>query len=414
MSESEVISAEGTDSSGPSPTHQFRRIGIVCPYSWDAPGGVQTHVRDLAHALIAKGYEVSVLAPGDDEPDEDFVVSAGRAIPIRYNGSVARLIFGPLSTQRVRRWIDEGHFDILHVHEPAAPSLSLVATWAAEGAIVGTFHTSNENSRMMSGTARILRSALEKLNGRISVSEYARETLREHIGFDSVIVPNGVDVAFYADAEPMTSTPVDAEVVTFLGRVDEPRKGFQVFAQAMPAIARERPEAVFYVAGPGDVDSALKLVPRSLHGRIHFMGRISDGQKAALLRRSNVFVAPNTGGESFGIILLEAMAAGACVVASDLEAFVKVLGDDGAGRLFPNEDFEALAREVIELLTDKAVRERIAHHGRDRAYSYDWNAVVNEVIEIYDTVYVPGEVVREDVGATALGRAKLWGRGESS
>ena len=156
------------------------RIGIVCPYSWDVPGGVQTHIRDLTHALQSRGHQVSVLAPGDEETEDDFVVSAGRAIPVRYNGSVARLAFGPFSGQRVRKWIDEGNFDVVHVHEPAAPSISLVTCLVSEGALVGTFHTSNARSRMMAVSAGFLKVALEKLSARITVSAPAHVTLGDH------------------------------------------------------------------------------------------------------------------------------------------------------------------------------------------------------------------------------------------
>ncbi|MGH3323883.1 MAG: glycosyltransferase family 4 protein, partial [Streptomyces sp.] len=179
------------------------RIGIVCPYSWDVPGGVQFHIRDLAEHLIRLGHEVSVLAPSDDEtPLPPYVVSAGRAVPVPYNGSVARLNFGFLSAARVRRWVHDGRFDVLHIHEPATPSLALLTCWAAQGPIVATFHTSNPRSRAMIAAYPILQPALEKISARIAVSEYARRTLVEHLGGDAVVIPNGVDVGFFAGAEP--------------------------------------------------------------------------------------------------------------------------------------------------------------------------------------------------------------------
>ena len=169
------------------------RVGIVCPYSLDVPGGVQNHVRDLAEVLIDLGHSVSVLAPADDDtPVPSYVVSAGRAVPVPYNGSVARLAFGPLSAARVRRWIREGEFDVLHIHEPATPSLSLLALWAATGPIVGTFHTAMPRSRMMSAASSILRPALEKISARIAVSEPARATLVQHLGGEPVVIPNGL------------------------------------------------------------------------------------------------------------------------------------------------------------------------------------------------------------------------------
>ena len=391
------------------------RIGIVCPYSWDVPGGVQTHIRDLTHALQSRGHEVSVLAPGDEETADDFVVSAGRAIPVRYNGSVARLAFGPFSGQRVRKWIDEGNFDVVHVHEPAAPSISLVTCLVSEGALVGTFHTSNARSRMMAVSAGFLKVALEKLSARITVSAPAHETLGDHselFGASTVTIPNGVDVSEYADAEPMAIEPADAQVVVFLGRIDEPRKGFQVLAPALATIAGQCPKARFFIAGPGDADHAAKLIPKSARSRVHFLGRISEAEKASLMARADVFVAPNTGGESFGIILLEAMAAGAAVVASDLEAFALVLGADPVGKMFGNENSADLAQAVIDVLRDDVMRQDFVTRGKDQAYKYDWNVLVDEVIGVYESVHVPGQVVREDAAGTVFGRAKVWGKGD--
>ena len=154
------------------------RVGLVCPYSWDVPGGVQEHIRDLAEALIDLGHHVSVISPADDDASlPDYVVPAGRAVAVPYNGSVARLAFGPLSANRVRRWIKDGNFDVLHVHEPAAPSLSLIACWVADGPIVATVHGANPRSRALHAAEPVLRSALEKISGRIAVSEAARTTL---------------------------------------------------------------------------------------------------------------------------------------------------------------------------------------------------------------------------------------------
>ena len=180
------------------------RIGIVCPYTWDVPGGVQQHIRDLAEALIELGHEVSVISPADDDtPLPDYVVPAGRAVPVPYNGSVARLAFGFLSAARVRRWVKEGNFDVLHVHEPAAPSLSLLACWVADGPIVATFHTAMPRSRLIHATSPVLQTALEKISGRIAVSEAARTTLVEHMGGDAVLIPNGVTVRRYEKASPL-------------------------------------------------------------------------------------------------------------------------------------------------------------------------------------------------------------------
>ena len=195
------------------------KIGITCPYSWDVPGGVQQHIRDLAEALIDEGHEVSVISPADDDtPLPPYVTPAGRAVPVPYNGSVARLSFGFLSANRVRRWIRDGGFDVLHVHEPEIPSLSLLACWVATGPIVATFHTAIPRSRILLVTYPVVRTALEKINGRIAVSEAARTTLVEHIGGDAVVIPNGVATRRYRKAEPLPGWPGPGGAIGFLGR----------------------------------------------------------------------------------------------------------------------------------------------------------------------------------------------------
>ncbi|MDT0320708.1 glycosyltransferase family 4 protein [Streptomyces millisiae] len=379
------------------------RIGIVCPYSWDVPGGVQFHVRDLAEHLIRQGHTVSVLAPADDDtPLPPYAVSAGRAVPVPYNGSVARLNFGFLSAARVRRWVHEGDFDVLHVHEPAAPSLALLTCWAARGPIVATFHTSNPRSRAMAAAYPILQPALEKISARIAVSEYARRTLVEHLGGDAVVIPNGVDVEFFASAEPKAEW--QGRTIGFIGRIDEPRKGLPVLMRALPAVLAEHPDARLLVAGRGDEKEAVADLPAAMRGRVEFLGMISDEDKARLLRSVDLYVAPNTGGESFGIILVEAMSAGAPVLASDLDAFAQVLDGGAAGELFPNEDAEALAAAANRLLADPGRLAELRERGSSHVRRFDWSTVGADVLAVYETVTDGAGAVAPDERAGLLGR----------
>ncbi|GLF96359.1 glycosyltransferase family 4 protein [Streptomyces yaizuensis] len=361
------------------------RIGIVCPYSWDVPGGVQFHIRDLADHLIRLGHEVSVLAPADDDtPLPPFVVSAGRAVPVPYNGSVARLNFGFLSAARVRRWLHEGTFDVIHIHEPTSPSLGLLSCWAAQGPIVATFHTSNPRSRAMIAAYPILQPALEKISARIAVSEYARRTLVEHLGGDAVVIPNGVDVDFFARAEPRSAW--QGGTIGFIGRIDEPRKGLPVLMKALPAILAARPDTRLLVAGRGDEEEAVAALPAELRRNVEFLGMVSDEDKARLLRSVDVYVAPNTGGESFGIILVEAMSAGAPVLASDLDAFAQVLDRGAAGELFANEDADALATAALALLGDPGRRAELSRRGSAHVRRFDWSTVGADILAVYETV----------------------------
>ncbi|MYT29109.1 glycosyltransferase family 4 protein [Streptomyces sp. MspMP-M5] len=381
------------------------KIGIVCPYAWDVPGGVQFHIRDLAEHLIRTGHDVSVLAPADDEtPLPPYVVPAGRAVPVPYNGSVARLNFGFLSAARVRRWLQNGAFDVIHIHEPASPSLGLLACWAAQGPIVATFHTSNPRSRAMIAAYPILQPALEKIRARIAVSEYARRTLVEHLGGDAVVIPNGVDVDFFARAEPRPEW--QGRTIGFIGRIDEPRKGLPVLMKALPAILAAVPDARLLVAGRGDEDEAVAGLPAALRSRVEFLGMVSDEDKARLLRSVDVYVAPNTGGESFGIVLVEAMSAGAPVLASDLDAFAQVLDQGEAGELFTNEDAEALATAAIGLLNAPDRLAELGERGAKHVRRFDWTTVGADILAVYETVAAGASAVATDerVGL----RARRW------
>jgi phosphatidylinositol alpha-mannosyltransferase len=365
------------------------RIGIVCPYSLDVPGGVQNHVQDLAEALVALGHEVSVLAPaasGGGRPS--YVVPAGRAVPVRYNGSVARLTFGPLSAARVRRWLHTGRFDVLHVHEPFTPSLSMLAVWAARGPVVATFHTAMTRSRTMAAAQGALQLILERITARIAVSELARKVQVEHLGGGAVEIPNGVAVVRYARAEPLPGWPGPCRpgaggAIGFLGRVSEPRKGFPVLREAFVTLAQRRPGLRLLVAGPGDETDALAAVPAGLRERVVFLGRVSEPDKPRMLRSLHLYVAPNLGGESFGMILTEAMAAGAPVVATDLEAFRRVL--DGAGELFPAGDAAALAALLGQLLDDPERRAGLAERAATVVAGYDWPVLAQRVVEVYES-----------------------------
>src|SRR5271169_2211156 len=361
------------------------KIGMVCPYSWDVPGGVQQHIRDLAETLIEEGHDVSVISPADDDtPLPPYVVGAGRAVPVPYNGSVARLSFGFLSVNRVRRWLKEGEFDVLHVHEPAVPSLSLLACWVASGPIVATVHTSIPRSRVLVVTYPVLRTALEKINGRIAVSEAARNTLVEHIGGDAVVIPNGVATRRYRKAEPLPGWPGPGG---FLGRLDESRKGLAVLLKAFEILGPGRRGLRLLVAGPtADAEEVLYRVPAGLRDRVALLGQVSEDDKIRVLHSVDVFCSPNTGGESFGIVTAEAMAAGLPVVASDIEAFRELLDGGQAGELFTVGDPVDLARAAGQLLDDADRRAELSAAALAAVAQYDWSVVARDVLRVYATV----------------------------
>ena len=369
-----------------------KRIGIVCPYGWDTPGGVQSHVGDLAEYLIRQGHYVSVLAPAIDEENlPEYVTSAGRPISIPYNGAVARVLFGPIAFSRVRQWINNGSFDVLHLHEPAIPSISLLACWAAEGPMVGTFHAAAKRQKVTFAVAPILEPVIEKLTARIAVSEAARETLTEHLETDAIVVPNGIYADRYRDGvvEPRWT----GDTLGFIGRFEETRKGLDVLVAALPSIITRFPQLRIFVAGPGDSEAFLKRVDPQLHSRFTFLGRISEEEKANFLTSVALYIAPNTGGESFGIILAEALAGGASVIASDIPAFDSLLGHGKYGTLFESENSADLATKVIDLLGDKDKRRAIAQRGKDYAQEFDWDVVAEKIYDVYEMAMVGGATV---------------------
>jgi phosphatidylinositol alpha-mannosyltransferase len=253
----------------------------------------------------------------------------------------------------------------------------------ARGPVVATFHTAMTRSRAMAVAQGALQLVLERITARIAVSALARKVQVEHLGGSAVEIPNGVSVARFARAEPLPGWPGDGGTIGFLGRFTEPRKGFPVLLRAFTALAAARPGLRLLVAGPGDPDHV--EVPPALRDRVVFLGRVDEDTKARMLRSVDLYVAPNLGGESFGMILTEAMAAGAPVVASDLDAFRRVLDGGTAGALFPTGNPEALATTLDRLLGDRAARAALSTRASEAVAAYDWPTVAERVLEVYVT-----------------------------
>ena len=345
------------------------RVGLVCPYSLDVPGGVQNHVLGLAEALSTAGHEASVLAPGEapcDHPSVQ-VVSLGRAVPLRYKGSVGRVAFGPATATRVGRWLEAGDFDLVHVHEPLTPSASLLAVRASEVPVVATFHTAQDRPRALATSANLLRPWLGRIDAHIAVSETAAGTVRRYLPVQPQVIPNGLDVGGYAGHRHR-----DGRTLLFLGRIDEPRKGLPALLRAWPTIRERVPAARLLVAGPG-------RTVREQPAGVELLGELDEVAKRSVLRDADVLVAPNTHGESFGLVLVEAMAAGTPVLAHDLPAFRDVLGDGRLGELYDDD----LVERAVQLLTDPARRGRAVAAAMRAVIRYDWSTVAPQVLEVY-------------------------------
>ncbi len=364
------------------------RVGLVCPYSFDTYGGVQNHVLGLARYLRDSGHEPHILAPG--WPHHTLIdgltfTSAGAAVPVPYNGSVARVNIGPRTAARVRRWLRRCDFDVLHIHEPVTPSVALLALWLAGEPIVATYHTATPRSRTMELAGSALSGWIAKIDAGMAVSESARQVVVHHLGLDALVVPNGVR---HADFEHVPAPSRlgggpggwrggDRPRVTFLGRLDERRKGLEVLLSALPGIRAAVPDVDVVVAGRGS---------HPLPPGVRSLGAVNDHDKRDLLTSTDVFVAPHRERESFGLVLVEALASGADVVASDLPAFTDLLRSDGQnlGRLVPVGDPGALAQAVVDRITDRAPSAQPAASAAVRRY--DWSVVGAAVTEVYHAV----------------------------
>lgn len=404
------------------------RIGLVCPYSFDTPGGVQNHVLGLARHLHEHGHQPHILAPGEVPVTDSTAIdslgadstgagrnaaragttdrllivgsrftSAGAAVPVRYNGSVARVNFGPLSAARVRRWLRDQSFDVVHIHEPVTPSIGMLALWAADVPVVATFHTATPRSRTMQLAGGTLSAAIEKITAGIAVSESARQVVVQHLGRDAVVIPNGFRFEDFGVGGPYGRWRGGRRPrLSFLGRLNEPRKGLDVLLAALPTIRAGYPDLDVVVAGQGD---------RRLPPGCRAVGMISDRQRAGLLATTDVFVAPHLARESFGIVLLEAMASGAPVVASDLDAFADILtahpvtGEGPLGATYPAGDSEALAAVVARVLASPD-QDQVAA-ARRASRRYDWGVVGSAVTEVYHAAIALGT---RQVNARGAGR----------
>lgn len=357
------------------------RIALACPYAWDAPGGVQTHVRQLAGRLRGFGHRVLVLAPSFSTPAEPFVRSVGRPIRIPYNQSVAPIALLPGSWKRVRDALQEFRPEVVHAHEPLVPGTGMFAVRSSQAPAVGTFHAYGDRSRLFTVAAPALRPVWRRLDARLAVSQAAASFVSSRFPGDPLrVVPNGADVELFADAVPAPLP--EGRRILFVNRLD-PRKGFPVMVEAFRRLAEARPDVVLVVAGDGRDRVAVRDLPIEIRARVVMLGNVVHAELPPYHAACQVFCAPATGRESFGIVLVEAMAAGLPVVASDIAGYREVVRDGVEGWLVPPGDPGALAQAVDRILDDPQAAETFARAGRDRAQRYSWDTVAREIESVY-------------------------------
>lgn len=356
------------------------RIALVCPYAWEAAGGVQVHVRSLATRLLERGHEVAVLTPMRSAIRDPWVRSVGRPVRVSYQGTVAPI--APLSYRRVRSALAAFRPDVVHVHEPLTPSASMFATLVARAPVLATVHAYVDRSIAMELAAPILRRIWRRVTVGVAVSEAAASFLRRVLPDASLeIVPNGVDVGALAGAEARSDLPPGRRIL-WVNRLDA-QKGFPVAVAAFSKVLGEIPDAVLVVVGEGKDREALGLLTQDTRARVDMRGAVPNDQVPSYLAASEVFVSPAVGQESFGIALVEAMAAGLPVVATDIPGYREVVSNGVEGLLVPPRDPEALAAGLVTALTEPGLAKRLGEAGRERARTFDWPIVVDRLEELY-------------------------------
>jgi phosphatidylinositol alpha-mannosyltransferase len=347
---------------------------MVCPYSLTIPGGVQMQVLALARALRDVGHVVQVLSPCDGPPPEAGVTPLGKSIPWATNGSVAPIAPDPSAAVRTIRALRSEQFDVVHVHEPLVPGPSLTAVLFCAQPTVGTFHRAGA-SRAYTMLSPVTKRLGKRLTRRVAVSEDALKTARDGIGGDFDVLFNGIDVGRFASATP---TPTDGPTVLFFGR-HEPRKGLGVLLDAAASLPDD---VTIWIVGQGPQTEALQA-KHANDPRMQWLGRVDDDELAQRLAGADVFCAPSLFGESFGVVLLEAMAAGTAIVASDLPGYRAVARPEEHAVLVAPEDPDALAKALNELLVDPRRRDELVAAGRGRAEDFAMPKLAAAYADIY-------------------------------
>ncbi|HEX7736130.1 MAG TPA: glycosyltransferase family 4 protein [Ktedonobacteraceae bacterium] len=387
------------------------KIGLVSPYDWSYPGGVRDHVWHLANEFIAQGHDVRILAPASGprrKIPEKYVYKIGWTTPIPANGSIARVAaFDPALALRLRRVLQRENFDILHIHEPLVPGLSLAALRSSQTVTVGTFHASSEVSLTSTfnlayaSLVPLLRPMLRHLDGRIAVSSATYAFITHYFPADYRIIPNGVKLDHARQpAEPFPRLMDGKQNILFVGRFEK-RKGAKYLLRAIPAIRERYPNTRFIFVGDGRLRAGFqRFVERRGWHDVVFTGYVTSEDKARYFASAHVFCAPATGGESLGIVLLEAMAAGKPIVASNISGYATVITHGINGLLTPPRSSADLAKAIGQLLKYEPLRQRLSQAGRLKAQEYAWPHVATQVLDYY------AELINEQKHAT--GR-KIYG-----
>ncbi len=367
------------------------KIGLVSPYDYSHPGGVINHVSYLAHHLRMMGHDVKIVAPVRRKSVRYFdveVTAVGRPIPIPYGGTTARIALSPWLPYQVRRILEREEFEVIHLHEPFIPMLCLSTLIESKAINVGTFHACHERSGIYWLNRSTMRKLGVKLHGKIAVSKPAQDYISKYLPADYRIIPNGVDIHHYHPEGPVrTEFKDDTMNILFVGRLEE-RKGVGDLIKACSLVKKDFPNFRLIIAGPGiRLRFQYKTMAKAMLGnRAVFTHYVTFADLPEYYRTADIFCAPATGGESFGIVLLEAMASGTPVVATDIPGYASVLTNGQEGLLARPNDPRSLADALLKLLTDRQLRLSMAERGVATANKYSWENVSRQVVDYYTSI----------------------------
>lgn len=364
------------------------KIGLVTPYVYPLPGGVNQHVRYLYDNLRLRGHDVRILTSshGLQRASEGDVIRIGKGFSMPANGSVGTVTVSPRFVSQVRDVLDREQFDLLHFHEPFVPFLSLIVLRQSTSVNVATFHAYGGFSPAYEFGSKVMGAYAGRLHGRIAVSAAARHFIDRFFPGDYKVIPNGVDADRFARAVPIARWQDGTRNVLFVGRF-EPRKGLLDLLKAYRILRKTGCPCRLLVVGGGPQErEARRYVMTRRLGRVEFLGRVSDEERDALFKTADVYVSPATGRESFGIVLLEAMAAGTAIVCSDIHGYKGVVRRDRDALLVPPRDSKALAAAVGRLVADDDLRASMSASGLERAQEYTWERVTAKVEDYYGFV----------------------------
>ncbi len=364
------------------------KIAMVSPYDFTWPGGVTAHVAQLARELGRSGHEVQVLAPyspSREFQDADLLVPLGRSVPLPSGGSIARVSLSWWLYPKVRALLKKEQFDIIHLHEPMAPILPLCVLEFSKSVNVGTFHASYARQHLYRFTSPIIKRWQQRLHGNIAVSPAARRYVNNTFPGDYEIIPNGIDFKHFSASAALLPQYQDGKLnILFVGRLEK-RKGLRYLLEAYGKLKWEMPNIRLIVVGPGNPDKeSYRILSSHNLQDVDFVGRVSYDDLPRYYASADIFCSPATGAESFGIVLLEAMAGGKPVIASDIEGFRGVMTDGEHGLLVPKKDSDALADALKKLAQDPELRAKLGGQGNRTAEDYRWEVVAGQVEKYYD------------------------------